>query len=411
MVRNEASVSAATMPAGVAGPRWRQVFTPGLVALYSVSFLSGFSLGVFNPLIALRMSQQGISELWIGLTATAYFLVIAVMAHWVARALSRVGLPAIVMSGLLASALIALILPVAHGLPAWVGLRVALGLAVCLYMIGGQTGLNYAAAENVRATAAALHGGAFGLGFAVSPLIGSFLYLVSPSAAFLAAAFVIACGTLLVAFRLPQVEVAAPVRGRAVLRRVRLPAYAGFTYGFFEGAFVSLFSVYLLRQGVSIAQGGVALSLFVVGGVVGMGPVSFWGDRFGRERMLAAAALTGIAAILVLVVRADVTGSMIGATLLGLSLGPIFPLALAMMGARLHKSELAQGSSVFTAWFAYGCAAGPLTAAGAMSLLGPQGLFAGSFVSLVCLAIWAYRARHEYAPVREVTEGSELPIL
>jgi MFS family permease len=217
---------------------------------------------------------------------------------------------------------------------------------------------------------------------------------------------------LLVAFRLPLVEVAAPASGRAVLRRVRLPAYAGFTYGFFEGAFVSLFSVYLLRQGVSIAQGGVALSLFVVGGVLGMGPVSFWGDRFGRERMLAAAALTGIAAILVLVLRADVTGSMIGATLLGLSLGPIFPLALAMMGARLQKAELAQGSSVFTAWFAYGCAAGPLTAAGAMSLLGPQGLFAGSFVSLVCLAIWAYRARHEYAPLREVPErGSQLPIL
>jgi MFS family permease/nitroreductase len=397
-------MQAALSQSSMRAPLWRQVLTPGLVALYGVAFLSGFSLGVFNPLVALLMSEQGISDTWIGLTATAYFLVIAVAAHAVARALVRVSLPLVITTGLLVSAAIALILPLANGLPEWIGLRIALGLAVCLYVIGGQTGLNYAAGENVRATAAALHGGAFGLGFALSPVIGSFLYLISPSAAFRTAAFLIASGAVLVAFRLPRIRVEAPASGRSVSHRVRLPAFAGFTYGFFEGAFVALFSIYLLRQGVSIAQGGVALSLFVVGGVLGMGPISFWGDRLGRERMLAAAALTGVGAILVLVLRADATGSMIGATLLGLSLGPVFPLALAMIGARLPKTELAAGSSVFTAWFAYGCAAGPLVAAGAMSVMGPPGLFAGTFALLIFLAIWAYRARHEYPPPRLAAE-------
>jgi MFS family permease len=401
-------MQAATSQSVMRAPVWAQVLTPGLVALYGVAFFSGFSLGVFNPLIALLMSEQGISDTNIGLTATAYFLVIAVAAHWVARALVRFGLPKVITTGLLASAAIALLLPVANGLPEWIGLRIALGLAVCLFVIGGQTGLNYAAEESVRATAAALHGGAFGLGFALSPVIGSFLYLIEPSAAFRTAAFLIACGALWVALRLPRVHVELPASTRDVLHRVRLPAFAGFTYGFFEGAFVALFSIYLLRQGVSIAQGGIALSLFVVGGVLGMGPISFWGDRLGRERMLAVAALTGVVAILVLVLRADATGSMIGATLLGLSLGPVFPLALAMIGARLPKAELAAGSSVFTAWFAYGCAAGPLVAAGAMSVMGPRGLFAGTFVLLIGLAIWSYRARNEYPPagLADATDSS-----
>lgn len=410
MMQNEQSVldAAASAVGGVTAnnePLWRRVLTPGLVALYGVSFLSGFSLGVFNPLIALRMSQQGIGDFWIGLTATTYFLLIALAAPVVARALPRAGLTVVITAGLVASAGVALILPSAQGMPAWFGLRAALGLAVCLYMIGGQTGLNTVAEDDVRATAAAAHAGAFGMGFAISPLIGSFLYLISPTAAFWTAAIVIALGALLVALQLPRIVVAPGTPGGpAVLRRVRLPAYAGFTYGFFESAFVSLFSVYLLRQGVTIAQGGIALSLFVVGGTVGMGPVSFWGDRLGRERILAAAALTGLVAILTLVFRPDVTGAMIGAALLGASLGPVFPLALAMIGARLKSTELAQGSSVFTAWFAYGCAAGPLVAAGAMSAVGPRGLFAGTFALLIGLAIWAFRARHEHVPTRAGAE-------
>lgn len=50
-------------------------FSVGLPALYLVAFLSGISLGLFNPFVSTLMKEKGYDNIVIGANSTLYFFV------------------------------------------------------------------------------------------------------------------------------------------------------------------------------------------------------------------------------------------------------------------------------------------------------------------------------------------------
>ncbi len=353
------------------------VFPRKLVGLYLISFVSGFSMGIFNPLISLVMKAAGIETTLIGWNSTWYYLAVALGAPLAGKLIRSFGIRKVITAGLILTGLCTPLFPLTDNLILWFVIRGLMGLGVSFYMIGGQTGLNEFADERMRGTTTALHAGMFGLGFAVSPLIGTQIYAHFPKLAFLVGGCMVLSGIFAVLLCLPDskhVEAAAPAQ-KGLFRRISIPLHAVFLYGAIEGILVSIYPVYLVDLGFSEQETGLALTLFIVGSALGMLPVSWLGDRLGKLRVLFCSSILGAATLILLVMFPDRMVVFLSTGIIGLTIGTFFPLTLALLGELVRSHELAPASAQFTAAFSYGCAAGPVISTYTMKQWGDQHIF------------------------------------
>lgn len=364
-----------------------KTFSSPLFALYFISLLSGFSMGIFNPLISILMKQHGVSEVMIGANASVYYLSIALFSPFAGALIRRFGIHWIIFAGIFITAISTAMFPRTDSVTTWFILRVLMGVGICLYMVAGQTGLNLYANSKKRGVIVALHGAAFGVGFIVSPLIGSFLYAHYPQYAFVFGSCVISFGVFVVFALNKTIPVEKYINFLTVFKKVQIALFGVFIYGALEGIVVTLLPVYLINQSLPVEISSLPLPLFMIASGVGMIPVSYFGDRYGHWKILLISALVGIATLfLMLTIDYDHVIA-VGAVLLGLSVGTFFPITLAMIGNQLSKPEMPTGSALFTASFSYGCAAGPFIASLFMSVLGDKHIFSLIIILLLCQAI------------------------
>ncbi|MEM6404896.1 MAG: MFS transporter, partial [Cyanobacteria bacterium P01_D01_bin.116] len=180
------------------------IFSNGLSALYLIAFITGISLGFFNPFISTLMAQNQVNEIWIGANSTVYFLVIALVTPFVPKILAKFGLGKTMIFGFVLMAVSASLFPMTTDLYLWFLIRIFMGIACCLYLVSGQTGLNYFSHEGNRAMVNGINALALTFGFGIGPLFGSSLYEISPQLSFLFGSLVILSGVIVVWIGLPQ---------------------------------------------------------------------------------------------------------------------------------------------------------------------------------------------------------------
>jgi MFS family permease len=359
------------------------IFSRSLVALYTISLLSGFSMGIFNPLISVLMEQHGVNQIIIGANASVYYLCVALFSPFASKLIGKHGLGKTIVLGICITTLATALFPLTNNVGIWFVLRAFMGVGICLYMVAGQTGLNLYANSSRRGVIVATHGAAFGIGFMISPLIGSWLYVVSPKLAFLFGGAVIFCGVLVIFF-LNEIIVKKPYSiSMNLFRKISVALQGAFIYGALEGIIVTLLPIILLRKAIPVALTSLPLPLFMIASGIGMIPVSYFSDKFGQFRVLFLSAIAGLLTLLGMFFVDSSYSISIGAVFLGLSLGTFFPITLAMIGNQLSASEMPAGSALFTASFSYGCAAGPLCSALFMTLFGAAHVF--TFIAILLM--------------------------
>jgi MFS family permease len=352
----------------------------GLPALYTIAFLSGISVGLFNPLISALMAEKGVGPLWIGANSTVYFLVMASGTPLVPKLLKGLGLRRTMMVGLGLMGLTAPLFPLTDNLGLWFAIRAGMGLAACLYLVSGQAGLNYFCHPQNRALVSGLQALSLSFGLGLGPILGGMLYRISPLLTFTLGGGIILSGIGVVAIGLPERVLAFAASDASQLRgKLRLPLQGAFVYGFTVSTLVSLYPVYLLRQAYTIEEMSYALSLFVVGSLVATVPFTHWADLWGKMKVLKIC--TGIAACSLLSISFFSGGLAVKilALITGVGVSPIFPLSLSLIGEKVGEQKLSAGSALFTATYGYGCTAGPLFSGLAMQVLGEQTIFGASF--------------------------------
>ncbi len=364
-----------------------KTFSSPLFALYFISLLSGFSMGIFNPLISILMKQHGVSEVLIGANASVYYLSIALFSPFAGVLIRRVGIHWVIFAGIFITAIATTMFPLTDNITNWFLLRIMMGVGICLYMVAGQTGLNLYANSKKRGVIVAVHGAAFGVGFIISPLIGSFLYAHYPQYAFVFGSCVISLGILVIFALNKSLQEEKYFNVVSVFRKVQVALSGVFIYGALEGIVVTLLPVYLINQSLPVEISSLPLPLFMIASGLGMIPVSYFGDKYGHWKILLVSALVGIATLFLMLMIKNSHAITVGAVLLGLSVGTFFPVTLAMIGNQLSKSEMPTGSALFTASFSYGCAAGPFIASLFMSSLGDKHIFSLIIILLLFLAI------------------------
>lgn len=372
-------------------------FSLGLPALYAVAFLSGISLGLFNPFISTFMAQHQINDVIIGANSTVYFLTIALFTPLVAPILSRIGLRRTMILGFALMGTIAPLFPLTDRLSLWFLIRIVMGFACCLYLISGQTALNSFCHDRNRAVVNGLDALFFSLGFGLGPVIGSLFYDFSPTITFSLGGTLILSGIVVVWFGLPEKSIEFQSPKLELLQKLKIPLQGAFAYGFSVATLVSLYPIYLLRNNYEIEQIGYTFSVFIVGGLLSTIPVTYLADRFGKLKIILLSVCLVVLSVVGLSLSESVLLTKIFAFVAGASMSPIFPLSLAIIAEKLPLKELASGSALFTATYSVGCTAGPILSALSMQLLSDRCIF------LVMLVIFIFFMLHLLKQSRIIT--------
>ncbi|WGV26210.1 MFS transporter [Halotia branconii] len=364
-------------------------FSNGLPALYVIAFLSGISIGLFNPFISTLMAQNQVEELWIGANSTVYFLMIFIGTPLVARILRQIGLRKTMTLGLMLMGCSAPLFPMTTQLSLWFVIRAVMGFGCCLYLVCGQTALNYFCHESNRGLTSGLYALAFSFGFGMGPVIGSSLYNFSPQLTFSLGSLLILSGLIVVWLNLPEKSIVFHSSIRIELfRKLKLPLYSAYAYGFVDATLVSLYPVYLLKQNYGVEQIGSTFVLFVLGGLLATLPVTHLADRFDKLKVLL---ITVCIIIFSLSSLSLITNSMtiqVLAFISGASISPIFPLAIAMIGNKVSRNESSSGSALFTTVYGFGCAAGPVLSSTVMQIFGVRQIFILSIMSFALVLVY-----------------------
>jgi MFS family permease len=326
--------------------------------------VSGCSLGIFNPMASVLMSQQKISELMIGANSTVYFAMLALGTVMAPYFIARYRLKDIIVIGLIMSAASAVLFPMFHNLTPWFVLRIIMGLGVSLYMVAGQTLLNFSVADKNRAIRNGIYSLAFAIGFGVGPVLGSFLYSSNSQYAFIAGSGILLVGAINSTLFLAKNKVHVNTARVKVWAKVSPALMSIFAYGFAEATLVSLFPLFLIEIGTSIQQIGYSFLAFVVGSLLLTLPVMKIADRISISKQLNIILIVGTVMVIGLSLQSVFSNLILMfAFFSGASMGVIYPLAMAYISEKLKANEMISGMSQFTFYFGIGCAAGPIVSA------------------------------------------------
>jgi MFS family permease len=377
-----------------------QSLTPSLslITLYGLSFLFGVTVGIFNPLMSTLMERHQVSHLWIGATSTVYFLAIALATPNIEKLLHQFGIRTTLVLGCLLILVSAPLFPLTSVLGLWFILRIVMGVGVCAYLLSGQTALNLFCHEENRAGVNGIYFLAMGLGFIIGPTIGPYFYQISPLLAFLAGAGgIIAAISLSLLCLPPRLSVESVSRPRFfhLLKRFQFPIHGIFAYGMAEATLITLYPVFLLKQNYTVPQMGFALSVFVVGSLFSTIPVTRLADRYGKVKALSCCIIGGLWASIGLITLTHYHLLLLCSGLVGASIGPVYPLCLALVGEQVPKRDVAAGTALFTTTYSLGNATGPILAAIMMETLGNSHIFSG-FIPLYLILLLRIVRRKPY---------------
>lgn len=381
-------------------------FSVGLPALYLVAFLSGISLGLFNPFISTLMKEKGYDNIVIGANSTLYFFVIAAGTPIVASILRQIGLRKTMMLGFLLMGITAPLFAFTTQLSLWFIIRGVMGLACCLYLISGQTAINYFCNDQNRAMVNGLDALAFSLGFGIGPIMGAVAYNLSPKITFLLGSGLILSGIVVVFFGLPEKTVKFQKPNFSIIQKLKLPLQGAFAYGFSVATLVSLYPLFLLEQNYGIERMGLIFGLFILGGLISTVPITHLADKMGKVKVLVGSVIIVIVSVFGLSLIENPMITPFLAFVSGVGMSPIFPLSLALIGSTVTLNELSSGSAVFTSIYSAGCTAGPILSAIVMTRMGTRYIFSLMLVIFVLFLLSLSQSQKSHPDYQHSSENS-----
>ncbi len=384
-----------------------------LTALFLGFGLLMVASGLINSLLALRMGIEGFALASTGLVMSAHAVGFLLGPLLVPRLIHRVGHIRLfaMMAALAAIATLAhplLIHPVA-----WLVFRMATGFALAGCAMILESWLNHRTPSEMR-------GGALGVYMSVNYLgfgLGQFLLLAGKPAGFELFSFAA------VAFALALLPVAATRIGEPERPAPHLPSFnrlwrtsplgtlGCFFAGFIGTAFVATGPLFARGHGLETNDIAIFMGLAVMAGLALQIPVGRLSDRIDRRHLIAVIAfgIVVAAAVMVGAARFGQTAAICAAIFYGGVAYVLYPLSVA------HANDLAPGESVAVSAgliFASGTGAtlGPIFATIAMSLMGPDGLFAVIGSAAAGLGGFAVWRSLEAPPVADADKSGFMPM-
>jgi len=342
-------------------------------------FLLQAGNSLFASFLALRMNLAHFGDAVIGLVVTGYpfgFLLGCLLAPSVIRAVGHIRTFA-VFAAVMSSAALCFPLWIHPGY--WLALRLLTGFAAAGLFMVGESWLNEKTPRQMRGKVFALY-------------MISNMTAVSSSQLFLGAAdplgpaFYMLCAALFSACLIPvaltrATAPAVPAISRlsiaALYRLSPLGVVGCIATGLANTAVGGLGPVYANRVGSSFAEVGTFMAFLLFGGMLLQWPIGRLSDRFDRRRVLIGVALANSLVAFAVAWFGETSRPVLLAliTVYGGLAYTLYPLSLAHANDHAEPGQVVAVSSGLLLSWAAGSIVGPTIAGGAMTMLGPSGLF------------------------------------
>lgn len=349
----------------------------GVVSLLLSTGLLLTGHGMQLTLLPLRAVEAGMSELLVGISASAYFLGFVAGCMLNPHLVSRVGhiRAFAVLTALMISAILCLDL-FGHW-SAWLLLRFLTGAAICGLYTVIESWLNSQAGPESRGrllavytviTLTAMTGGQFLIN--VGP--------VSSSTPFTVAALCMALAILPVGVtrRMAPEPVEPTQTGfRLLFQRSRSAFAGGLLSGLVTGSFWSLGAVFARHYSGTQMDITLFMSIAIGGGALLQYPIGWLSDRIDRRRVLAILAGGALLASVAVALTAGQAGFLFAVFLFGACTMPMYAMSLATAADVSHGSEFVTIGTSVLLLNALGAAFAPLLLGQLMSELHVTALF------------------------------------
>ena len=366
---------------------------PGLrsVMLATVCVVLSFSL--LNPVLAVRLQQDGASQTAIGLFAMLPFLCVAALVPWVPWGFAKLGVGQAYRWGLVLEWLACLGYARLHDFRLWcaLGLMAGLGAAAAWNATEALVAHNTPASHRGRVTG--LYQTLLGAAMAVGPMLPGLLHLRPQQALWIALAG-ISLGVAL--SRRPSVLGlrASHAHGAAVglwqaWRMAPGLAWAALVGGVFEVGLGSITSAYASKLGWSLGAATAIAAAVGWGSFLAPYPMGWLADRLRSQRLFAACATVLSLSCVGLHVLGPSPAHFMGCAILwGGMGGALYTLSLVRVAHDFERHSVLAGTSAMIAGYTAGGALGPVVSGWMLDHggLSAQSLWLG-LLSLSLLAI------------------------
>ncbi len=193
---------------------------------------------------------------------------------------------------------------------------------------------------------------------------------------------------------------------RKLIRISPLGVVGAFGAGLVLGSVYGLAPSYTHAAGFDTTGTAFFMAAILIGGLVLQWPIGRLSDRFDRRKMIAVMALATVAVSIGMMSLevGDRTSLLIAAVLFGGAVYLLYPLSVTHANDFIPPEELVSASGGLLMAYSVGAVIGPLLASGAMSLMGPNGLFVTSAAAGTLMTVFAVARVVRDRPIPEAFE-------
>jgi len=357
---------------------------PPLWPIYLCVAVTALGIGIVNPIIPQLLQENGADEFVIGLTTSVMFASLVLTAWPIGKTIERFGIRPFLLLGLISYCVAMIMMPWVDNIGYFFILRAFEGIGWSAVWTAAETYVSQVSLPEQRGHNTAVYGMSLASGTAAGPLIGhEEEHSVSSG----------------ISFRMN--------------RSLWLPMMMAFLYGYGILTLIAL----VPTLNFSSFRIGLLITVTVVANIVAQIPIGRLLDKFGyRPVLLSSLTILSSAAIFAAFHPPFPLLLLLG-SLLGAFAGTLYPIGLAILGARVPPARLGGANGLFTVFYGLGSVFGPAITGGIMVIVGPahsdQALFGtiGSLVLalLIMLLLGIDRVGTDEKPLAKSTESSFKP--
>ncbi|MDO8692676.1 MAG: MFS transporter [Sheuella sp.] len=343
-------------------------------ALYLTTLLILVSTGLFNTYMGLRLSADSVSEVWIGMLISAYYLGLVCGARVGHRLIIRVGHIRAFAAAAVLSICMVLAQMLIDSLWFWLLLRVVAGVSLVTQYIVIESWLNEQTDNHRRGRVFSVYLVMSGTGTALGQLAITFY----PSLDVRPLIFVAICQALslfpiLLSVRThPAAQVPAPLDFKYFGRLIPQALFTAFLAGNICGSFYGLAAVFAVKQGFTTTEAALYTATTVIAGLVSQWPMGWLADQYSRKKLVRinAIVLTVLAVLMWGWVSWPYWAMLLIAAGFGVFQFTLYGLASGLANESIDSDRRVGLTAIFLMTYGVGACLGPIVAGALMRLAG-----------------------------------------
>jgi MFS family permease len=365
--------------------------------------------GMQGTLLGIRGVIEGFSTLQLSIIMSWYFVGFLVGSRMAPGMIRRVGHVRVFAAlGSMISAMM-ILYPTVIDPWAWSLFRAVIGFCFAGVYVTAESWLNNSATNETRGKALSLYMIVQMVGLVSAQAV---LVLADPAGYVL---FVIPCVLVSLAFApillsvgpTPSFDTTKPLSLLQIMKISPLGCVGMLLTGGVFAAQFGMAAIYGSQAGLSVAQISTFVAAFYVAALVAQYPLGWLSDRMDRRLLIAIVALvTGIGAMIGMLLGADFRFLLLSAVLVGGSSNPLYSLLMAHTNDFLDRDDMAAASGGMVFINGLGAIVGPLMVGWMMGVMGPGGYFLYMAILMFALVAYAiYRMTRRAAPDMSPRDG------